>query len=49
MGIPLSIVEIAYQAILEVTADPDPPSSRTVEVDLVLNPIWVVQSSCSHE
>jgi hypothetical protein len=38
-----------YQAILDATADPDPSSSRTDEVDLVLEPIWATQSSCSHD
>jgi hypothetical protein len=36
MAMPLSAVEIAYQAILEAVADPDPPSSRAKEVDLFL-------------
>jgi hypothetical protein len=39
MAMPLSVVEIAYQAIQEDIVDPDPSSSRTDEVDPVLNPI----------
>jgi len=46
---PLSAVEIAYQAIQEATADLDPPSSRTDKVDPILEPIWAIQSSCSHD
>jgi hypothetical protein len=38
-----------YQDIQEAIVDPDPSSSWTNEVDLVLEPIWVIQSSCSHD
>jgi hypothetical protein len=44
MEMPLSAVDIAYQAILYVTTDPDPPSSRMEEVDIFLDPIWVINS-----
>jgi hypothetical protein len=49
MEILLSTAEIAYQAIQEATADPDPPSSWMKEMDHVLEPIWVVDSSSSHD
>jgi hypothetical protein len=49
MEIPLSAVNIAYQAILDVATDPDPPSLWLEEVDLVLEPIWVVNSSSPHD
>jgi hypothetical protein len=49
MEMSLSAAEIAYQAIQEATVDPDPPSSWTKEMDPVLEPIWVVDSSSSHD
>jgi hypothetical protein len=49
MEMSLSAVEIAYQAIQEATADPDPPSSQMKEVDPVLEPIWAINSSSSHD
>jgi hypothetical protein len=49
MAMQLSIVEIMYQAILKYIVDLDPPSSQKNEVDLILKPIWVVQSSCFHK
>jgi hypothetical protein len=47
MEMKLSTIEIAYQSILETTTDLDPPSSRIGEVDPILEPIWVIQSSLS--
>jgi hypothetical protein len=38
MEIPLSVVEIVYQAVLDSTADPDPVSSQIDEENLVLKP-----------
>jgi hypothetical protein len=38
-----------YQAILTIVADLDPSSSRTNEVDPILELIWATQSSCSHD
>jgi hypothetical protein len=49
MEIPFLAAEVAYQDILNITVDRDPSSSRTSEVDLVLESIWVSQSSYSHD
>jgi hypothetical protein len=45
----LSIVEIAYQVVLDSSTDPDPITSPTDEEDSVLKPIWDTSSSCSHD
>ena len=49
MAIPLSATEVEYQSILDAIVDLDPFSSWTDEVDHVLETVWVVQSSCSHD
>jgi hypothetical protein len=49
MVMPLSTIDIVYHAIQEANAAPYPCSSRTEEVDLVLDPIWVAHSYSSHE
>jgi hypothetical protein len=48
MVILLSTVEIAYQAIQEATADPD-PSSHMKEVDTALETIWDAHSYISYD
>jgi hypothetical protein len=45
---PLSATKVVYQDILDATNDLDLSSSQTDKVDLVLDPIWASQSSCSH-
>jgi hypothetical protein len=45
----LSTIEIAYMAIQEATTNPNLPSSWTEDMDPVLEPIWVVGSSSSHD
>jgi hypothetical protein len=47
MEMPLSSVEVVYQDILDTIVDPDPSSSLMEEENLILEPIWVAQSSCS--
>jgi hypothetical protein len=49
MAIPLSAEEIAYQAILDSSVDPDPVTSQTDEDDLVLRPVWATSLSFSHD
>jgi hypothetical protein len=49
MAIPLSVVEITYQVVLDSFANTDPVTSHTNEEDPVLKPIWVASSSCSHD
>jgi hypothetical protein len=49
MAMPLSIVDIVYQAILDSSADPDPVTSQTDEEDPVLRPVWATSLSCSHD
>jgi hypothetical protein len=49
MAMPLSTIEIAYQAILDSSADPDPVPSQTVEEDLVPRPVWATLLSCSRD
>ena len=48
MEIPLSVTKVVYQSILNSTVDPDPFSLQTNEEDLILEPVWVTQSSYSH-
>ena len=43
----MSITEVVYHSILDANVGLDPSSSRKDEVDPILDPIWVVQSSCS--
>jgi hypothetical protein len=40
MAMPLSTVEIVYQAILDSSVDPDPTTSQTDEEDPILRPVW---------
>jgi hypothetical protein len=47
MAIPLSIVDIAYQVVLESSVDLDPFTSQTNEEDPILEPVWTTWSSCS--
>jgi hypothetical protein len=49
MAMPLSTVEIVYQAILDSFADPDPITSPTDKEDLVLKSVWATLLSCSHD
>jgi hypothetical protein len=49
MAMPLSVAEIAYQAVLDSSADPDPITSQTDEEDPVLRPVWATSLSCSHD
>jgi hypothetical protein len=49
MEIPLSLTEVPYQDILNTIVDPDPFSLQMDEEYLILDPVWVTQSSCSHE
>ena len=44
----LSATEIAYQDVLDSSADPDPVTSQMDEEDHVLVPVWATSSSCSH-
>jgi hypothetical protein len=49
MAMPLLATKVVCQSILDATANPDPFSLRTDEVDHVLETVWVVQASCSHD
>jgi hypothetical protein len=49
MVMPLSIVEIAYQAILDSFIDPNPVTSQKDEDDPILRPVWATSLSCSHD
>jgi hypothetical protein len=49
MEMPLSAIENAYQVVLNTTIDPNLFSSQTNKEDLVLEPVWATQSSCSHD
>jgi hypothetical protein len=49
MGMPPLATKIAYQAILDSSTDPDPVTLHMDEEDLVLEPVWVTSSSCSHD
>jgi hypothetical protein len=49
MAMSLSTSEIAYQAILDSSANPDPVSLQTVEEDPVLSLVWAISLSCSHD
>jgi hypothetical protein len=49
MAMPLSTTEIAYQAILDSSVNPDPIPSQMVEEDPVLRPVWVTSLSCSRD
>jgi hypothetical protein len=49
MAMPLSTIEITYQAVLEYSADPNPITLPKDEEDPVLNPMWATSLSCSHD
>jgi hypothetical protein len=49
MAMPLSVVEITYQVVLDSSTDLDPVTSPTDEEDLVLRPMWATSLSCSHD
>jgi len=49
MAIPLSVVEIVYQFVLDSFVDPDPIDPQTNEEDHVLEPVCSTLSSCSHD
>jgi hypothetical protein len=49
MEMPLSVVEIVYQIVLDFVTDPDPVSSQTDEEDHVLKPVWATSSYFSHD
>jgi hypothetical protein len=46
---PLSMVEIAYQYVLNTITDSDSFSSQTDEDDPVLELLWAIQSYFSHD
>jgi len=48
MAMPLSTVEVAYQAIQQATVDPYQAPSLTEEDDIFLEPIWAHNSSNSY-
>jgi hypothetical protein len=49
MEIPFSIVEISYRAIQGETADKDPSPALTEEVDLILEAVWDINYSNTHD
>jgi hypothetical protein len=49
MEMPLSVEKVVYQDILDSTTEPNISSSWKNKVDPILEPIWVAQSSCSHD
>jgi hypothetical protein len=49
MEMPLSVAEVAYQDMLNTIVDLDPISSQKDDEDLILEPVWATQSSCSHD
>jgi hypothetical protein len=49
MEMPLFVVEVVYQSILDATTNPDPSSSWKDQVDPILEPVWAIQSSCLHD
>jgi hypothetical protein len=49
MAMTLPSSKVVYQDILDAIADPNPSSSLTDEVDLVLEPIWAAHSYFSHD
>jgi hypothetical protein len=49
MAMPLLVVEIVYQVILDSSGNPDPITSPIDEEDLVLKPMWATSLSCSHD
>jgi hypothetical protein len=46
---PLSVAEVAYQAIQQATTDPDQTPTITEEDDLFPEPIWAQNSSNSQD
>jgi hypothetical protein len=49
MAMPLSAIEIAYQAILDSSVDPDHVPLQTVEEDPTLRLVWATSLSCSRD
>jgi hypothetical protein len=49
MAMPLSVVKIVYQCVLNSSTDPDHVTSPTDEEDPVLRPVWATLLSCSHD
>jgi hypothetical protein len=49
MTMPLSTMEIAYQAIQHANTDGDPSPSHMKKVDPILEPVWALNSSNSHD
>jgi hypothetical protein len=49
MAMPLSTVEITYQAIHNSFTDPNPVPSPIDEEDLMSRPVWATSLSCSHD
>jgi hypothetical protein len=49
MAMPLSATEIAYQVVLDSSANLDPITSPTDEKDPVLRHVWATSLSCSHD
>jgi hypothetical protein len=49
MAMPISVVEIAYQSILDSSVDLDHVPSQTIKEDPVLRPVWATSLSCSHD
>jgi hypothetical protein len=43
------VTEIAYQSVLDSSADPDLVTSPMNEEDLVLRPVWATLFSCLHD
>jgi hypothetical protein len=49
MAMPLSAIEIAYQVVLDSSADNDLLPRRQDEEDPILRPVWATSLSCSHD
>jgi hypothetical protein len=49
MAMPLSVVEIVYQDILDSFADLDPITLPTEKEDPILKPVWATLLSCPHD
>jgi hypothetical protein len=49
MAMPLLVVEIEYQVVIESSIDPDSVTSSTDKEDPILRPIWATLLTCSHD
>jgi hypothetical protein len=49
MVMPLSIVEIVYQVVLDSSVDPDPVTSPKDDEDIVIKPMWATSLYFSHD